>query len=262
MKQQLLLYTLLLVISFPTAAAIIAEEVNYQAGETTMKGYIVYDDSLRNRRAGILVVHEWWGHNDFARIQARKLARMGYTAMAVDMYGNGKQANHPKDASAFSSKLRNNLPLMTERFKAALEFLKDHDTVLNTRMAAIGYCFGGGVVLEMARQGEKLKAVVSFHGSLTTRAPAQKGKVRARVLVLNGDADPFVKPEHITAFREEMKQARVDYTVVSYADAKHAFTNPSATYLGKKFALPLEYNVEADTKSWKEMERFLYKTLH
>ncbi|MDH5183730.1 MAG: dienelactone hydrolase family protein [Gammaproteobacteria bacterium] len=262
MKHYFLLPVMIMLISLPAAAAIIGEEVSYQAGGETMKGYLAYDDSLGKRRGGILVVHEWWGHNDYARIQARKLAKLGYTALAVDMYGNGKQAAHPKDAAAFSSKLKNNLPLMQERFKAAKKLLKDHDTVLNTRIAAIGYCFGGGVVLEMARQGEKLKGVVSFHGSLATRQPAKKGKVRARILILNGEADPFVKAEHIITFKQEMEQAGVDYTYVSYPDAKHAFTNPGATYLGKKFGLPLEYNLHADTQSWKELESFLSEILH
>lgn len=262
MTLRFLLPLFLMFIPLPSAAAIIGEEVRYQAGGATMKGYFAYDDSLSKRRAGILVVHEWWGHNDYARIRARQLAKLGYTALAVDMYGDGKQAAHPKDASAFSSKLKNNLPLMQERFRAALKLLKDHDTVLNTRIAAIGYCFGGGVVLEMARRGEKLKGVISFHGSLGTKEPAKKGKVRAKILVLNGEADPFVKAEHITTFKQEMTQAGVEYKFVSYPYAKHAFSNPAATYLGKKFGLPLEYNLEADSKSRKEMKRFLLEVLH
>lgn len=238
-------------------AGIVGEEVSYSAGGTTMKGYIAYDNSRTKRRPGVLVVHEWWGHNDYARIRARQLAKLGYTAMAVDMYGNGKQADHPKDAGAFAGEIRQNLPLMKQRFEAAMKVLKDHDTVLNTRIAAIGYCFGGGVVLEMARQGEKLKGVVSFHGSLDTQHPAKKGKVRAQVLVLNGEADPFTKPEQIEAFKQEMEQAGVKYTFISYPGAKHAFTNPAADYLGKKFELPLAYNQKAEEASWKEMKRFL-----
>ena len=142
-----------------------------------------------------------------------------------------------------------------------MKVLKDHNTVLNNRIAAIGYCFGGGVVLEMARQGERLRGVVSFHGSLATQHPAQKGKVRAQVLVLNGDADPFTTPEQIAAFKQEMDQAGVRYTFISYPGAKHAFTNPAADFLGKKFDLPLAYNKQADEASWKEMKRFLAKVL-
>jgi dienelactone hydrolase len=243
-------------------AEIVGEKVSYSAGGTTMKGYIAYDNSLTKRRPGVLVVHEWWGHNDYARIRARQLAKLGYTAMALDMYGNGKQVNHPKEAGAFAAEIRQNLPLMKQRFEAAMRVLKDHDTVLNTRIAAIGYCFGGGVVLEMARQGERLKGVVSFHGSLATQHPARKGKVKAEILVLNGDADPFTKPEQITAFKQEMEQAGVKYKFISYPHAKHAFTNPAADFLGRKFNLPLAYNKEADEASWKEMERFLAQVLY
>ncbi|MBD3671449.1 MAG: dienelactone hydrolase family protein [Gammaproteobacteria bacterium] len=243
-------------------AAIVGEEVSYTAGGTTMKGYIAYDDSLERRRPGVLVVHEWWGHNDYARIRARKLARLGYTAMAVDMYGNGQQADHPKQAGAFASKIRQNLPLMKERFKAAMEILKDHDTVLNNRIAAIGYCFGGAVVLEMARQGERLKGVVSFHGSLTTQSPARKNQVKAEILVLHGAADPFTPREQVEAFKEEMEKAGVKYRFVEYEGAKHAFTNPRAEYLGNKFGIPLAYHAEADEASWKEMRRFLDKVLY
>lgn len=262
MKQQTMLTLLLLLVSLPAQSEIIGQEISYKAGDTTLKGYLAYDDSLTNRRAGVLVVHEWWGHNNYARIRARKLAKLGYTAFAVDMYGNGKQAAHPKDASALSSRVKSNLPLMQERFRAAIKVLKEHDTVLNNRIAAIGYCFGGGVVLEMARQGEKLKAVASFHGSLTTNQKAQRRKVKARILVVNGEADPFVTPEQISEFKQEMEQARVDYTFVSYPEAKHAFTNPGATFLGKKFNLPLEYNLNADTESWKELKAFFRQTLH
>lgn len=243
------------------SAEIIGEEISYRAGSTTLKGYLAYDNSISKRRGGVLVVHEWWGHNDYARIRARKLAKLGYTALAVDMYGDGKQASHPKEASAFSARVKSNLPLMRERFHAAVKVLKEHDTVLNNKIAAIGYCFGGGVVLEMARQGERLKGVVSFHGSLTTSNRAKKRMVKAKVLILNGEADPFVTPQQISDFKQEMEQANVDYTYVSYPNAKHAFTNPAATFLGKKFALPLEYNLDADTKSWKELEVFLRRIL-
>jgi len=261
MRLNYLVLLILMCSSISASAEIVGEEIRYKAGNTEMKGYLAYDNSLSNRRAGVLVVHEWWGHNNYARIRARKLAKLGYTALAVDMYGDGKQARHPEDAAAFSARLNNDLPLMQSRFQAAMKVLKDHDTVLNTKIAAIGYCFGGGVVLEMARRGEKLKGVVSFHGSLSTRQPAQKGQVRARVLVLNGEADPFVKAEQITAFKQEMDTAGVNYHFVSYPGAKHAYTNPAATSLGRRFNLPLEYNLDADTKSWKEMESFFRKIL-
>jgi dienelactone hydrolase len=238
-------------------AAVVGEEVDYRSGDTVLKGYIAYDDSIRGKRPGVLVVHEWWGHNDYARHRARLLAELGYTALAVDMYGDGKQADHPDDAGKFASAVRNNMPEAEARFRAAMSLLQRHRTVDAERIAAIGYCFGGGIVLEMARRGLDLDAVVSFHGSLGTGEPAQRGRVKGRVLVLNGGADPFVSDEQITAFKQEMTQAGVDYRFISYPGAKHAFTNPGADRFGERFGMPLAYHAEADSLSWAEMRRFL-----
>ncbi|KPK51777.1 MAG: dienelactone hydrolase [Thiotrichales bacterium SG8_50] len=248
-------------ISVNSHAAVVGEEVQYKVGDATFKGYLAYDNSSSARRPGVLVVHEWWGHNDYARERARMLAKLGYTALALDMYGGGKQASHPKEAGAFSGAVKSNMPAARERFEAARKVLSDHKFTDPARIAAIGYCFGGGIVLEMARMGVDLKGVVSFHGSLGTASPAKKGEVKARVLVLNGEADPFVKPEQITAFKKEMAGAGVDYRFVNYPNAKHAFTNPAATEAGKKFGIPLEYNKKADKKSWKEMKKFLKSAL-
>jgi dienelactone hydrolase len=238
-------------------AKVVTEKLTYKSGGQTYKGYIAYDDSISGKRPGVLVVHEWWGHNDYARKRARMLAKLGYAALALDMYGNGKQADHPKQASAFSSAVKQNMPEAKKRFMAAYDILAAKPYTDNSKMAAIGYCFGGGIVLEMARMGVDLDAVVSFHGSLTTNNPASKGKVKARVLVANGKADPFVKKEQITAFKKEMKAARVKLTFMQYEGAKHAFTNPEATAYGKKFKIPLAYNKKADKKSWAEMKQFL-----
>lgn len=237
-------------------AKIITKNVNYSDNGTTMKGYLAFDDSVKGKRPGVLVVHEWWGHNDYARKRARMLAKMGYTAFALDMYGDGKTASHPKEAGSFAGAIRSNLPLATARFQAALNQLKSHSTTDPDSLAAIGYCFGGGIVLEMARQGVELKGVVSFHGSLGTSQPAEAGKVKAKVLVLNGAADPFTKPEQIAGFEKEMQAAKVDYRFVNYPGAKHAFTNPAADGLGKKFGIPLAYHKEADQKSWQAMQEF------
>lgn len=250
---------ILLIASFPLHAAIVGEEVEYKDGDTVMKGYLAYDDSVSKARPGVLVVHEWWGHNEYARSRARKLAELGYTALAVDMYGDGKQASHPEDAGKFAGAVRKNMPVAESRFKAAEQLLKDHKTTNPDKIAAIGYCFGGGIVLEMARRGVDLDAVVSFHGSLGTANPASAGAVKAKVLVCNGAADPFVKPEQIADFKKEMKNAKVDYEFVEYSDAKHAFTNPGATEMGKKFNIPLEYNAAADKQSWKDMQVVLKK---
>ncbi len=247
---------IMLVCATGARAAVQGQEVKYLAGDTPLHGYLAYDDSIQGRRPGILVVHEWWGHDDYARNRARMLAGLGYTALAVDMYGEGKRAAHPDDARRFASELKQNFPLAKARFLAGLELLQQHPTVDSKRIAATGYCFGGGIVLEMARAGVDVDGVVSFHGSLTTANPAQPGVVKAKVVVLNGADDPFVKPEDIARFEQEMEAAGVSYRFVNYPGAKHAFTNPEADSFAKQFGLPLAYNAEADVQSWKAMQDF------
>jgi dienelactone hydrolase len=257
MKRAILTLLLLLFWNSHAAAAIIGQPVEYKAGELTMNGYLSYDDSIAGKRPGILVVHEWWGHNEYARERARRLAGLGYTALAVDMYGGGKQADHPDDAGKFAAAVRQNMAAATQRFVAARQLLQKHPTVDADHIAAIGYCFGGGIVLEMARQGLDLDAVVSFHGSLATDKPAAPGVVKARILVCDGADDKFVTPEQIQAFLKEMKAAGADYTFISYPGAKHSFTNPGADIYAEKFNIPLGYNKEADKKSWQDMQNFL-----
>ncbi len=247
---------LLLMMSSLTQAKVIGNQVEYVVDGTRMTGYLAYDDAIKGKRPGILVVHEWWGHNAYARKRADQLAGLGYTAFALDMYGSGKVADHPKDAKKFMTEVTSNMATARARYSKAIQLLKENATTDNNRIAAIGYCFGGGVVLDMARQGADVKGVVSFHGSIGTQEPAKKGKVKAKVLVLNGAADPFVKPEQIDAFRKEMQQANVNFQFINYPGAKHAFTNPDATALGKKFNMPLEYNASADKKSWQQMKKF------
>jgi len=242
--------------AFAAQAEIVGEELSYRAGDTMLKGYLAYDDSIEGERPGVLVVHEWWGHNEYARIRADMLAAEGYTALAVDMYGDGKQASHPEDAGKFAAAVGGNMPQAEARFRAALQQLKNHATVDPQQVAAIGYCFGGGIVLAMARRGVELDGVASFHGSLATETPARKGQVKAKVRVFNGADDPMVTAEQISAFREEMEQAGVDYRLVNYRGAKHSFTNPQADRFGEKFGMPLAYNERADQKSWAELLRF------
>ena len=192
--------------NFPAAgAAVEGKEVEYSIPGVVMKGYLASDESLKGKRPGVLVVHEWWGLNEYARKRARMLAQLGYTALAVDMYGEGKQAMHPQDAGKFSSEILKNFDVAKARFVGAVEFLKKQPLVDPERIAAIGYCFGGGIVLNMARQGIDLKGVASFHGSLVAVAPAQPGAVKAKILVLHGDDDTLVTPEQIESFRQEMK---------------------------------------------------------
>lgn len=238
-------------------AAVQGKEVSYQANGTTLKGYVAYDDAVQGKRPGILVVHEWWGHNEYARMRARMLAEQGYTALAVDMYGDGKQAHHPDDAGKFASEVSKNTALAKSRFEAAYKLLGKERTVDAGNIAAIGYCFGGSVVLNMARIGEPLKAVVSFHGGLGTAAPAEAGKVKARVASFTGEDDPMIPAAQVEAFRQEMDKAGVTYKAVTYPGAKHAFTNPDADKFGQEFKLPLAYNAAADKASWDEGLAFL-----
>lgn len=252
-----LIFMVLILSSINAQAEIIGKTIDYSDGETNMKGYIAYDDSVKGSRPGILVVHEWWGHNEYARQRARMLAEQGYVALAVDMYGEGMQVDHPKDAMKFSGQLTANFPMAESRLAAAMTLLKQQVMVDNEKLAAAGYCFGGGVVLQVARNGLDVDVAAVFHGSLITRKPAQKGQVKAKVLVFNGEDDPMVKPEHIAGFKKEMKTAKVDYQFFNYPGAKHAFTNPAADDLGKKFGIPLAYNKRADEHSWAEFLQHL-----
>lgn len=231
--------------------------VEYTTNGTAIKGYLAYDDAIKVKRPGILVVHEWWGLNDYSKKRARMLAELGYTALAVDMYGEGKQARDVNEAMKLSSGVMKNFNAARSRFLDAMELLKKQPSVDPDRIAAIGYCFGGGVVLNMARQGVDLKGIVSFHGGLNAVKPAEPGKIKAKILVLNGDADKFTTAEMLEAFRKEMTEAKADFRIINYPGAMHSFTNPDSTATGKKYNLPVAYNADADKKSWDDMEKFL-----
>lgn len=252
MKKHLVL-GLLLCFSGLATAEVVGKAVEYQDAGITFKGYLAYDDAVTAKRPGVLVVHEWWGHNDYARKRAEMLAAEGYTALAIDMYGDGKQASHPEDAGKFAGEVRKNMDVATQRFLAAENFLQAQAMVEPSRISAIGYCFGGGIVLEMARRGLDLDLVASFHGSLGTDHPAKPDSVKAKVLVYNGADDPFVKQEQIDVFKAEMEHAGVDYKFVNYPGAKHSFSNPEADRFGQQFNLPLAYNKSADDQSWKSL---------
>jgi dienelactone hydrolase len=237
-------------------AGLKTEEVQYRVGDTVMTGYLAYDDSIEGKRPGVLVVHEWWGHNDYARKRADMLAALGYTALAVDMYGDGKVADHPDDARAFMMAVTSDMGAVEARFDAARELLMQHASVDDSKIAGIGYCFGGAVVLGMARAGKPLAGVVSFHGSLGTQNPARDGVVQGAVLVFNGADDPMVPPEQVTGFQQEMQAAHVDYELINYPGVKHSFTNPQADEFGKRFNMPLAYDADADRDSWERMQQF------
>ncbi|MHB1142380.1 MAG: dienelactone hydrolase family protein [Sulfuricaulis sp.] len=259
--KRLFLGLLLSLVAFPAFAAIKGEEVTYRAGDTALKGYIVYDDAAKGKRPGVLVIHEWWGHDNYARERARALARLGYTAFAADMYGNGKTVDHPDQAGAAMAALLGDARTLRTRFDAALSFLKKHKTTDAQRIAAVGYSMGGVIVTQMARDGVDIAGVANFYGMLDTKNPAKPGKVKARILVLNGTDDPLVPPAAVEAFKKEMDAAKADYKFVNYPGAKHCFTNPGSDALAAKFKLPFAYNAEADKKSWEELRVFLGRVI-
>jgi len=237
-------------------AAIKEEAVTYKDGDTVLKGFVVYDDARKGKRPGIVVVHEWWGITKHTREEAHKFAAQGYTAFVADMYGEAKTADNPKDASGLMKGLMGNPAGMQARFNAALAQLAKHPTVDAKRIGASGYCMGGAVVLNMARAGADLKGVAAFHANLVPQTPAAAGKVKAKVIVMNGADDPFVKPDSIEAFKKEMDGAKVDYKFINYPGAVHAFTNPEATEKGKQFNLPLAYHAEVDKQAKAEAANF------
>jgi dienelactone hydrolase len=257
MKVQLPGVLLALSLAVPAHAAIKEEPVTYKDGETTMKGFVVYDDAVKAKRPGIVMVHEWWGITKHVHNEAQKFARQGYTAFIADMYGDAKTADNPKDAGALSGSVMKNPKAMESRFNAAKEQLAKHASVDPKRIGAVGYCFGGAVVLNMARTGADLAGVAGFHASLGLNTPPPApGTVKAKVLVLNGADDPFVKAEQYAAFKKDMDAAKADYRIVEYPGAVHAFTNPEATDLGKKFNLPLRYDAKADKEAKAEASKF------
>ncbi|MDX1460388.1 MAG: dienelactone hydrolase family protein [Xanthomonadales bacterium] len=238
-------------------AEIRTEEVTYSGGGVEMQGYLAWDDSIEGPRPGILVVHEWWGHNDYPRSRARQLAELGYTALSLDMYGDGKTADHPRDAGAFMNAVIQDMESGRARFEAAQALLKQHPTVNADKIGAIGYCFGGGVVLHMARSGADLDVAASFHGSLGLARTDGPDQIDTRVVAYNGKADPFVTDEAKAAFRAEMESAGADYDLIEFDGAIHGFTNPAATENGKKFDLPLKYDLLADKASWAHLQLVL-----
>jgi dienelactone hydrolase len=243
------------------ADTIQAEPVTYSAGDTTLRGYLATDTSKQGKRPGVLVVHEWWGLGDYVRRRARMLAELGYGALAVDMYGDGKVADNPGDAGALMNSVLGNMKAGEARFKAAYDLLASRPEVDGSRIAAIGYCFGGSTVLHMARIGMPLRGVVSFHGALGSFHKPAPGSVKAKVLVCHGADDGLISKDETSGFKQEMDHAKADCQFVAYPNAKHSFTNPEATENGKRFGIPLAYEAEADRRSWEDMKQFLARVL-
>ncbi len=243
-------------------AAIKEEPVTYTDGQTTMKGFVVYDDATTAKRPGIIMVHEWWGITPHIHNEARKYAQAGYTAFIADMYGDAKTADNPKDAGALAGGVMKDPKAMESRFNAAQATLAKQATVNPQSIGAVGYCFGGAVVLNMARTGADLAAVAGFHASLGLNTPAPApGTVKAKILILNGADDPFVKREQYDTLKKEFDAAKADYRIIEYPGAVHAFTNPEATALGEKFKLPLKYDAKVDAEAKAEAAKLFAANL-
>ena len=232
------------------------EIVNYTADGVSLKGFVVYDETKTGKRPAILVVPEWWGLNDYTKSRARQLAEIGYIAMAVDIYGGGKTAANPQEAQELATPFYKDPQLAKTRLEAALNKIKEYKQTDANNIAAIGYCFGGSVVLNSAKLGSDFKGVVSFHGGLAG-VPARKELLKASILVCHGEADKFVSKQDVESFKHAMDSIGADFTFKSYPNATHAFTNPDATKNGKLFNMPIEYNAAADKASWNDMQIFL-----
>ena len=231
------------------------ENVSYTLDKLNMGGYIVYDENIEGKRPAVLVVHEWWGLNEYTKRRARELAALGYIAMAIDMYGNGRTADNPELAGKLAMPFYQDPVMAKARFDTALNKLKSYKQVDPENIGAIGYCFGGGMLLNFVRMGEPLKGIVNFHGSLLGTT-AVKDLLTAKILVLHGNDDKFVPATEVAAFKKQMDSIGAVYTFNSYPGATHAFSNPDATAMGQKFQIPIAYNAAADTASWNQMKTF------
>lgn len=248
----------LLIAATTASAAVKTKEVEYTQDGTKLHGVLAWDDAAKGKRPGVLVVHEWWGMNAHARRQAERLAEAGFVGFALDMFGDGKVTTHPQDAQAFVAEAMKDPGVTTARFEAARAVLEADPHVDAKHIGAIGYCFGGSVVLDMARSGADLGAVATFHGALGTEHPAEQGKVKAPLLVMTGTDDPFVTAENVTALEQEMKAAGANLKVIRYPGVKHSFTNPDAASYGMP---QLAYRADADKKSWSSMVSMFKKYL-
>lgn len=249
---KLLLTVTIVLLATAARAGVHTETVTYKHGDVVLEGYLAYDDGQSGKRPGVLVVHEWLGPNDHARKRAEMLAGLGYVAFACDMYGKGVRGTGPQDGPKLSAPFKEDRKLMRARAAAGLDVLRNHPNVDRSRLAAIGFCFGGTTALELARGGTDLRGVVGFHAGLGTSMPAQAGAVKAKVLVCHGADDPHVPPPEVQAFEAEMRKAGADWQLNAYGNAVHSFTNKAA----HDRAHGTEYNAEADRRSWQAMRDF------
>ena len=240
-----------------TASSIKEDSVSMTINGKNYTGFVAYNDNEKGSRPAIIVVPEWWGLNDYTRSRAKQLAGLGYIAMAIDMYGDGKLGTDPKMAQELATPYYNDPTMAKTHIHAAIEKIKTFPQADTSRIAAIGYCFGGFIVLNAAKLGADLRGVVTFHGGLGGVAP-QKDLLKAKILVCHGGADEFENP-HVAEFKKQMDSVEADYTFKVYPNATHAFSNPEATETGKKFNMPIAYNAAADSASWNDMKEFLKK---
>ncbi|HTR49390.1 MAG TPA: dienelactone hydrolase family protein [Kofleriaceae bacterium] len=227
--------------------------VEYKQGDAVLEGYLAYDDAVKGKRPGVLVVHAWMGLDDNARHRAEMLAQLGYVAFAADIYGKGVRPANRDEAGKLAGKYKSDRALLRARVTAGLEQLAKDPHVDATKTAAIGYCFGGTTVLELARSGAQIAGVVTFHGGLDSPAPADARNIKGKVLVLHGAADPFEKPADFAAFQKELADAKVDWQLVEYGGAVHCFTDHTA---GSDTASGCAYDPSADARSWAAMRAF------
>ncbi|AUS99723.1 dienelactone hydrolase [Nostoc sp. CENA543] len=233
-------------------AALQTKTIEYKDGNTVLEGYLAYDDAIKGKRPGVLVVHEWDGLQSYAKRRTEQLAKMGYVAFAADIYGKGIRPKTTEESGKQATIYRQNRPLLRSRANAGLKALQSNPLTDVKRIAAIGYCFGGGTVLELARSGANIAGVVSFHGNLDTPNPGDAKNIKAKVLVLHGADDPFIPETQLKAFETEMRQGNVDWQLISYGRTVHSFTNPDA----KGEIKGAEYNPIADQRSWQAMQQF------
>lgn len=245
---------LLLGVTLGVQAGIRTQTAEYREGDTVLEGVVVFDDAKPGARPGILVAHQWLGLTDYEKRRANMLAELGYVAFCADIYGKGVRAKDPGEAGGLAGKYKGDRALLRRRVNAALAALRQQPNVDRQRVAAIGYCFGGTTVLELARSGADVAGVVSFHGGLGSPTPADAKSIKARVLALHGADDPFVPAAELAGFEEEMRKGGVDWQLVSYGGAVHAFTDDRA---GNDNAKGAAYNAKADRRSWEAMKAFL-----
>jgi dienelactone hydrolase len=243
----------MLVMTTGAIAGVKTEVVEYKQGDAVLQGYLSYDPSIEGKRPAVLIIHDWLGVSEYQKSRAEQLAALGYIALAADIYGKGVRPANAQEASAAAGKFYADRQLYRARARAGLDFLMGRPEADPSRVAVIGYCFGGAGALELARSGAPLKGVVTFHGSLTTPTPADAKNIKAKILVLHGADDPYVKQEDVKAFMDEMRNAGVDWQLVQYSGAVHSFTDKRAGNDNSKGAA---YNEAADRRSWRAMRDF------